>query len=229
MSTFFRTDLEGHIPNPSPTNSLYYTLKDRKSLKTFRIEYGQLGLKFVMRMFDGQIDRRGEREELPKEILFEGEKELLKRIHEIKNELKEIEITKLSGDEIFQNGSKKLDFNLLSFWQWSSSDVVSNATRGILAEYIVGKALGCISKEDGRDEWGAYDLKTQTGISIEVKSAAYIQSWEQSKLSKISFSIRKSLGWDRETNKFDDEKKRQADVLCVRSPIPQRQRYSESS
>ena len=128
------------------------------------------------------------------------------------NELKEIEITKLSGDEIFQNGSKKLDFNLLSFWQWSSSDVVSNATRGILAEYIVGKALGCISKEDVRDEWGAYDLKTQTGISVEVKSAAYIQSWEQSKLSKISFSIRKSLGWDRETNKFDDEKKRQADV-----------------
>ena len=72
-------------------NSLYYTLKDRKSLKTLRIEYGQLGLKFVMRMFEGQIDRRGEREDLPKEILFEGEQELLKRIHEIKNELKETE------------------------------------------------------------------------------------------------------------------------------------------
>ena len=43
----------------SPMNSLYYTLKDRKSLKTLRIEYGQLGLKFVMRMFEGQIDRRG--------------------------------------------------------------------------------------------------------------------------------------------------------------------------
>ena len=44
----------------SPMNSLYYTLKDRKSLKTLRIEYGQLGLKFVLRMFDGQVDRRGE-------------------------------------------------------------------------------------------------------------------------------------------------------------------------
>ena len=42
-------------------------------------------------MFEGQIDRRGERENLPKEILFEGEQELLKRIHEIKKELKEIE------------------------------------------------------------------------------------------------------------------------------------------
>ena len=70
-------------------NSLHYTLKDRKSLKTLRIEYGQLGLKFVLRMFEGQIDRMGEREGLPKEILFEGEQEILKRIHKIKNELKE--------------------------------------------------------------------------------------------------------------------------------------------
>ncbi len=128
------------------------------------------------------------------------------------NELKEIEITKLSGDEMFQFGNDNLDFNLLSFWQWSSSDIVSNATRGILAEYIVGKALECIRKEDVRDEWGAYDLKTQTGVSVEVKSAAYIQSWEQSRLSKISFNVPKTLGWDRETNKFDKEKKRQADV-----------------
>jgi len=50
-------------------NSLYYTLKDRKSLKTLRIEYGQLGLKFVLRMFEGQIDRRGEREDLMIDII----------------------------------------------------------------------------------------------------------------------------------------------------------------
>ena len=128
------------------------------------------------------------------------------------NELKEIEITKLSGDEKFQNGSNQLDFNLLSFWQWSSSDVVSNATRGILAEYIVGKALASIRNEDVRDEWGAYDLVTQAGVRIEVKSAAYLQSWQQSRLSKIRFNVPKTLGWDKETNKFDKEKKRQADV-----------------
>ena len=72
-------------------NSLYYTLKNRKSLKTLRIEYGQLGLKFVLRMFEGQIDRMGEREGLPKEILFEGEQKLLKKIHQIKKEVKESE------------------------------------------------------------------------------------------------------------------------------------------
>ena len=128
------------------------------------------------------------------------------------NDLKEIEITKHSGEEKFRDGSNNLDFNLLSFWQWSSSDVVSNATRGILAEYMVGKALGSIKEEDIRDEWGAYDLATQAGVRIEVKSAAYVQSWQQSRLSKISFNVPKTLGWDRETNKLDTKKKRQADV-----------------
>ena len=40
-----------------------------------------------MRMFEGQIDRRGEREDLPKEILFEGQQELLKQIHDLKKRL----------------------------------------------------------------------------------------------------------------------------------------------
>ena len=40
-------------------------------------------------MFEGQIDRRGDREGLPKEVLFEGEQELLKQIHDLNKELKE--------------------------------------------------------------------------------------------------------------------------------------------
>ena len=38
-------------------------------------------------MFEGQIDRRGEREDLPKEILFEGEQKMLKQIHDLKKRL----------------------------------------------------------------------------------------------------------------------------------------------
>ena len=91
-------------------NSLYYTLKDRKSLnKTLRIEYGQLGLKFVLRMFEGQIDRRGERENLPKEILFEGEQELLEKIHDIKKELKETEWSESEPPKITQPSFLRTD------------------------------------------------------------------------------------------------------------------------
>ena len=38
-------------------------------------------------MFEGQIDRRGDLEDLPKEILFEGEQEMLKQIHDLKKRL----------------------------------------------------------------------------------------------------------------------------------------------
>jgi hypothetical protein len=59
---------------------------------------------------------------------------------------------------------------------------VSNATRGVLAEYIVGLALRCIDGR-ARAEWDASDLRTQEGDSVESKSAAYVQTWKQWKLS----------------------------------------------
>ena len=113
--------------------------------------------------------------------------------------------------EPFTAGDQKLDFELSDFWRWSMSDLLSNATRGRLAEFIVAKAL-LVSTDTIRDEWGAYDLKTPEGIKVEVKSAAYIQSWHQSKLSAISFRTPKTLAWDPETNRQDREARRQADV-----------------
>ena len=60
-------------------------------------------------MFEGQIDRRGEQEGLPKEILFEGEQELLKRIHEIKKELKETEWSESPPPKITQPSFLRTD------------------------------------------------------------------------------------------------------------------------
>ena len=56
-----------------------------------------------------------------------------------------------------------------------------------------------------------------SGTSIEVKSAAYSQSWKQDKPSTIQFGIAPSGNWNAETNKFNEEKKRWADiyVFCV--------------
>ena len=44
-------------------------------------------------------------------------------------------VTRKTGSEAFQLGSTALGFDLLSFWQWSASDLVSNALRGRLAEF----------------------------------------------------------------------------------------------
>lgn len=116
-----------------------------------------------------------------------------------------------SGGERFAHDGTDAAFTLLDFWQWSASDLVSNATRGRLAEFIVAKALG-IDTNGVRDEWAAYDLETAAGLKIEVKSAAYVQSWHQEKLSSISFATPKTTAWDPDTNRIDSLTKRQADI-----------------
>jgi len=51
-------------------------------------------------------------------------------------------VVRRSGNEQFHSGKKSLPFNVLDFWRWSASDLISNTTRGILAEYIVARACG---------------------------------------------------------------------------------------
>lgn len=125
--------------------------------------------------------------------------------------LDRIEASLKTGNERLNYRDKSLNFSLLDFWRWSVSDILSNATRGRFAEFIVATALNIDIKKI-RDEWGAYDLETEDGIKIEVKSAAYIQSWFQRALSKISFSTRAALYWDSLTNKQSAVKQRSADV-----------------
>lgn len=127
------------------------------------------------------------------------------------SDLKRLNVLRKTGKERFHINGQDTNFDLLNFWQWSASDLVSNATRGCVAEYIVACALG-IADGDVRDEWAAYDLETPSGIKIEVKSAAYIQSWHQNQLSPISFKTPKTRKWDADTNKQSEEAKRQADV-----------------
>ena len=105
-----------------------------------------------------------------------------------------------TGSEKFTTQGSDLPASLLDFWQWSSSDLVSNALRGVLAEFVVTMALG-INIDRPREEWAAYDLVTNEGVKVEVKSAAYVQSWKQKKPSKICFSIKKTMEYDEDGKK----------------------------
>jgi hypothetical protein len=127
------------------------------------------------------------------------------------NDLGRIKVERRLGDERFLSDGHDLGFDLLSFWQWNTSDLVSNATRGVLAEYIVARALG-VDVTGVRGEWAAYDLTAPSGLKIEVKSAAYLQSWSQRELSRIEFSTRKTRTWDPETNRQAKKAARHADV-----------------
>jgi len=125
--------------------------------------------------------------------------------------LDKVEVSLKSGIEQMTLDNKTTGISLLHFWRWYVSDVLSNATRGVFAEFIVATATG-IDIEQPREEWSAFDLTTPDGIKLEIKSAAYLQSWTQRELSKISFSIKLSLFWDSITNKQENVAKRHADV-----------------
>lgn len=130
------------------------------------------------------------------------------------SKLPAIVIHRLRGTESFQIKTASVEAKVLDFWQWSCSNLLGNTLRGQLAEYIVGLALGCV--EGTRQEWDAVDLlwttDTDRSIRIEVKSAAYLQSWEQTEHSAISFDIAPKRSWDEKTNTVASEFLRSSDV-----------------
>jgi len=75
---------------------LYFTSPYRRSLRTVRLEFGQVKKKFILRTFEGEINGRGTSESPPKEEVFEDEQELLKKVYETKSGL-------LEGRWIVQN------------------------------------------------------------------------------------------------------------------------------
>lgn len=117
-----------------------------------------------------------------------------------------------TGYEPLSVNGREIGFSLLDFWKWSASDILSNATRGRLAEFLIATATNIDVSNSVRDEWDAFDLITPLGIKLEIKSAAYLQSWQQRVFSKISFSIKLARHWNSLTNVFAAEAKRHADV-----------------
>ncbi|MHC9540604.1 MAG: hypothetical protein AB9903_13945 [Vulcanimicrobiota bacterium] len=105
-------------------------------------------------------------------------------------------------------------FTIGEFWSWAFSDLQDNMLRGEFAEFIVARALGIDLHI--RQGWTNYDLETEDGIRIEVKTSAFLQSWDQNKLSDLKFSGLKARAWN-PIDGYDIEKTYRADVyvFCV--------------
>ena len=83
----------------------------------------------------------------------------------------------------------KID-KLTTFYRWNSGHLLENRTRGAFAEWLVHRALNINS--EFREEWAPVDA-VYKGINIEIKSAAYEQSWPQERPSSIVFSMRQKV------------------------------------
>ena len=77
--------------------------------------------------------------------------------------------------------------DLDAFLRWNSGHLLENRTRGAYAEWLVHRALG-LDPGQHRVEWAEVDV-TFGSITLEVKSAAFVQSWQQARPSTISFPI----------------------------------------
>lgn len=129
-----------------------------------------------------------------------------------------------TGDEHIRFDGMPIGHLLGDYWAWNSSDLLVNTERGSFSEFIVSAALD-LDLSGTKVDWGPYDVsfpyhwvcgtEPRDEVRIEVKSAAYLQSWEQHKPSSISFSIRPARAWDPALGYYG-ELKRQSDlyVFC---------------
>lgn len=139
-------------------------------------------------------------------------------------QLLSVQRDKLKGIHIIEQMVRKLQaieeikgttgFSIADFWSWAYSDIMTNTTRAVFAEFLVGSALGVI--DEPRKEWDGVDLRYQ-GKKLEVKSSAYLQAWDQKGLPTIRFDIAKKKSWDAVTNAYTDYPIRASDcfVFCL--------------
>jgi len=70
-------------------NELYYVKRERKSLRTLRIEFGECKDKFLLKFIDGETNLKGKSEFSPIESVYEDEQKMLKKVWEVRKQLSE--------------------------------------------------------------------------------------------------------------------------------------------
>ncbi len=134
------------------------------------------------------------------------------------------DIPRLTGEEQFRIRGQSIgelgNPTVRGFWSWSTSDLLDNTTRGFVAEYLVANAL------DSRDPyrfrtktWSSWDLETDEGLKIEVKTTAICQTWHDETDAETvpMWSIAPISVYDWETKSYSEHKYRPADlyVFCL--------------
>ena len=72
------------LHHDSGMNTLLFTHQHRRSTKTHRLNYGFEGMKYIIRVYEGEINGHGEKEGLPTEYQYEFEQEKLKHVHDLR-------------------------------------------------------------------------------------------------------------------------------------------------
>jgi hypothetical protein len=114
---------------------------------------------------------------------------------------------RLTGAERFLG----LDATVGDFWAWAYSDLRDNTTRGILAEFLVARAVR--DQRDLRIGWDNFDAQSEEEARIEVKCSAFLQSWSQKRHSDLVFGRLSAREFDSKTNEYSVDPRVRADVF----------------
>lgn len=113
----------------------------------------------------------------------------------------------LTGSEPFVG----LDATVADFWRWAFSDLRDNTTRGILAEFLVARAVG--DERSLRIGWDNFDAQAPDGTAIEVKCSAFLQSWTQKRHSDLVFGRLSAREFDATRNEYSVDERVRSDVF----------------
>ena len=70
-------------------NELYFVKRERKSLRTLRIEFGECKDKYLLKLIDGEINLKEKSEYSPIEIFYDDEQQMLKKLLDTRKQLSE--------------------------------------------------------------------------------------------------------------------------------------------
>ena len=70
-------------------NELYFIKPYRMSLKTLRLEFGEINNKFLLKSIEGEINGKGTSEFSPREEVFDNDQVMLKEVWELRKRLSE--------------------------------------------------------------------------------------------------------------------------------------------
>jgi len=99
----------------------------------------------------------------------------------------------------------------VELWRSSCRDFRDYTSRGVLAAFLVAKAVGYVRGK--RIGWANYDVETEDGTTIEVKSSAFLQSWGQRQHSRLAFGRLKGRTFDADRNEYGEEPEVRADIF----------------
>ena len=68
---------------------LYFVKRERRSLRTLRIEFGEVNNKYLLKLIDGEINLKWKSEFSPIESVYDDEQEMLKKLWETRKQLSE--------------------------------------------------------------------------------------------------------------------------------------------